>query len=147
MLCIIIRLLSCDEQDCGPVGADNFTKNEDDGWWDDDDDYWAFNDVDFINQNEGPAANPHRVKRYRQPAETAGPAAMFLTVLEGMVYTVGCIFGSIGLYILYRWYHGYSLPFVHVFSPDAMQANQMTAREFDMAPTKKMPITPDVIRT
>ena len=87
------------------------------------------------------------MKKFRQPVDTGSSSAMFLTVLEGMVYTVGCIFGSIGLYILYRWYHGYSLPFMHVFSQEAMQANQMTTREFDMAPTKRMPITPDVIRT
>jgi len=86
------------------------------------------------------------VKKFRQPVDTGSSSAMFLTVLEGMVYTVGCIFGSIGLYILYRWYHGYSLPFMHVFSPDTMQES-MTNKEFAMAPTKKMAITPDVIRT
>jgi hypothetical protein len=40
--------LGTDCQDCGPVGADNFTRADDDGWWDDDDDYWTFNDVDFL---------------------------------------------------------------------------------------------------
>lgn len=35
-------------QDCGPVGADNFTRADDDGWWDDDDDYWTFNDGSFL---------------------------------------------------------------------------------------------------
>jgi hypothetical protein len=40
--------LGTDCQDCGPVGADNFTRADDDGWWDDDDDYWTFNDGAFI---------------------------------------------------------------------------------------------------
>ena len=30
------------------MGAENFTRADDDGWWDDDDDYWTFNDVDFL---------------------------------------------------------------------------------------------------
>ena len=137
-------------QDCGPVGADNFTKSDDDGWWDDDDDYWAFNDGNFLDQIKGPVANSHKIKRARPPVESAGPAAMFLTVLEGMVYTIGSIFAAIGCYLVYRWYQGYSLPFMNVFSPENMAPTRntsMSQREFDMAPTKKMPITPDVIRT
>lgn len=39
-----------DCQDCGPVGADNFTRSDDDGWWDDDDDYWTFNDGNFLGK-------------------------------------------------------------------------------------------------
>lgn len=42
--------LGTDCQDCGPVGADNFTKADDDGWWDDDDDYWTFNDAMFLGK-------------------------------------------------------------------------------------------------
>ena len=30
------------------MGADNFTRADDDGWWDDDDDYWTFNDGSFL---------------------------------------------------------------------------------------------------
>ena len=37
-----------DCQDCGPVGNDNFTRSDDDGWWDDDDDYWNFDDGNFV---------------------------------------------------------------------------------------------------
>lgn len=40
--------LGTDCQDCGPLGADNFTRADDDGWWDDDDDYWTFNDGNFL---------------------------------------------------------------------------------------------------
>jgi hypothetical protein len=43
--------LGTDCQDCGPVGADNFTRSDDDGWWDDDDDYWTFNDENFLRKN------------------------------------------------------------------------------------------------
>ncbi len=105
----------------------------------------------FLDQAKGAKANQHMIKRTRTPVESAGPAAMFLTVLEGMVYTIGCVFFVIGMYLVYRWYHGYSLPFMHVFAPDASQfprgGQSLSEREFAMAPTKKMPITPDVIRT
>ena len=42
--------LGTDCQDCGPVGSDNFTRADDDGWWDDDDDYWTFNDGNFLGK-------------------------------------------------------------------------------------------------
>ncbi len=74
--------------------------------------------------------------------ESAGPAAMFLVVLEGMVYTVGAIFAAAALYLLNRWYKGQSVPFMNVFNPDV---NNM--REFEMRPTQRMPITPDEFRT
>jgi predicted membrane channel-forming protein YqfA (hemolysin III family) len=32
-------------------------------------------------------------------SDNAGPAAMFLVVLEGMVYTVGAIFAAAALYL------------------------------------------------
>lgn len=72
----------------------------------------------------------------------AGPAAMFLVVLEGMVYTVGAIFAAAALYLLNRWYKGQSVPFMNVFNPDLN-----VTHDFELAPTKRMPITPDVIRT
>lgn len=43
--------LGTDCQDCGPVGSDNFTRADDDGWWDDDDDYWTFNDGNFLGNS------------------------------------------------------------------------------------------------
>jgi hypothetical protein len=36
------------------VGADNFTRSDDDGWWDDDDDYWTFNDGNFLGKRCSP---------------------------------------------------------------------------------------------
>jgi len=133
--------LGTDCQDCGPVGADNFTRADDDGWWDDDDDYWTFNDGNFLDQTKGLEANRHRVKTFNK-ADSAGPAAMFLVVLEGMVYTVGAIFAAAALYLGMRWYKGQSVPFMNVFNPDSSMH-----QDLELAPTKKMPITPDVIRT
>lgn len=134
--------LGTDCQDCGPVGQDNFTASDDDGWWDDDDDYWTFNDGNFLDQTKGLEANRHKVKVYHRE-DSAGPAAMFLVVLEGMVYTVGAIFAAVALYLANRWYKGQSIPFMSVFNPDLNQQNQ----NFELAPTRRMPITPDVIRT
>lgn len=133
--------LGTDCQDCGPVGADNFTRSDDDGWWDDDDDYWTFNDGNFLDQTKGLEANRHKVIKFNKD-DSAGPAAMFLVVLEGMVYTVGAIFAATALYLLNRWYKGQSVPFLNVFNPD-LNVNH----DFELAPTKRMPITPDVIRT
>jgi hypothetical protein len=134
--------LGTDCQDCGPVGADNFTRADDDGWWDDDDDYWTFNDGNFLDQTKGLEANRHRVKVFNK-SDNAGPAAMFLVVLEGMVYTVGAIFAAAALYLGMRWYKGQSVPFMNMFNPDAQVHN----RDLEMMPSKRMPITPDVIRT
>jgi len=133
--------LGTDCQDCGPLGADNFTRADDDGWWDDDDDYWTFNDGNFISQPLGIKANRGQVKVHNKPDAT-GPAAMFLVILEGMVYTVGAIFAAAALYLGVRWYNNQSIPFLPEFDPEIS-----SAKDFEMAPTKRMPITPDVIRT
>jgi len=133
--------LGTDCQDCGPLGADNFTRADDDGWWDDDDDYWTFNDATFVEQTAGLEKNRHHVKVYSKPDAT-GPAVMFLLILEGMVYTVGAIFAAAALYLGVRWYNNQSIPFLPEFDPEVS-----SAKEFELAPTKRMPITPDVIRT
>jgi hypothetical protein len=133
--------LGTDCQDCGPVGSDNFTRADDDGWWDDDDDYWTFEDDNFLSQPLGVEANRHRVKVFNK-TDTAGPAAMFLVVLEGMVYTVGFIFAAAVLYLGMRWYMGHSVPFMNVFNPESNMH-----QDLELAPSKRMPITPDVIRT
>ena len=75
--------------------------------------------------------------------ESAGPAAMFLVVLEGMVYTVGAIFAAAALYLLNRWYKGQSVPFLNVFNPETAQ------QEFEMSrpAAHRVPITPDEFRT
>ena len=137
--CTYARDGVCDD----PRGADNFTRSDDDGWWDNDDDYWTFNDGNFLDQTKGLEANRHRVKVFNK-SDSAGPAAMFLVVLEGMVYTVGAIFAAIALYLVMRWYRGGSVPFMGAFNPDASMHQDI---ELSRRPTKKMPITPDAFRT
>jgi hypothetical protein len=66
--------LGTDCQDCGAVGADNFTRSDDDGWWDDDDDYWTFNDGNFLEQVKGLEVNRHKVKTFKREDSAAGPA-------------------------------------------------------------------------
>lgn len=134
--------LGTDCQDCGPVGSDNFTRSDDDGWWDDDDDYWTFNDGNFVDQVKGLEKNRHKVKVFKRD-DSAGPAAMFLVVLEGLVYTVGAIFAAAALYLLNRWYKGQSVPFLGAFSPEQNE------RESEMLRPQhhRMPITPDEFRT
>jgi hypothetical protein len=133
-------ILGTDCQDCGKVGEDNFTVVDDDGWWEDDDDYWTFNDGLFTDQAKGLEHNRHRVKVVHR--ESAGAAAVFLTMLEGMVYTIGAIFAAIALYLVSRWYKGQSIPFMQVFNPEVT-----TMADLEMQPARRMPITPDVIRT
>jgi hypothetical protein len=135
--------LGTDCQDCGVVGSDNFTRSDDDEWWDDDDDYWTFNDANFLDQTKGLEANRHRVKTTTK-TEGAGPAAMFLVVLEGMVYTIGAIFAAIALYLGMRWYRGASLPFMNAFNPEVQTNSEVALNRMQ---AKKMPITPDAFRT
>jgi hypothetical protein len=131
--------LGTDCQDCGPVGQDNFTVADDEGW-DDDDDYWTFNDGNFLEQTKGLKANRHKVPK-RPKQEVVAPAAMFLTVLEGMVYTIGAVFAAAALILIMRWHNGQSLPFMQVFNPES------AVQDIEVAPLRRMPITPDVIRT
>lgn len=138
--------LGTDCQDCGPVGSDNFTRSDDDEWWDDDDDYWTFNDANFLDQTKGLDANRHRVKT-TTVTTGAGPAAMFLVVLEGMVYTIGAIFAAIALYLGMRWYRGASLPFMNAFNPEVAGNGGSPETQLNRMQTKKMPITPDAFRT
>jgi hypothetical protein len=130
--------LGTDCQDCGPVGQDNFTVTDDEGW-DDDDDYWTFNDGNFLEQAKGLKANRHKVPKKKQ--EVVAPAAMFLTVLEGMVYTIGAVFAAAALILVMRWHNGQSIPFMHVFNPESV------VHDIETTPMRRMPITPDVIRT
>jgi hypothetical protein len=139
--------LGTDCQDCGPVGSDNFTRSDDDGWWDDDDDYWNFNDGNFNEQILGRDKNDHLVIRHKRTNNEPSGTSIFLLILEAMVYTVGAIFAAVALYLLSRWYKGQSIPCMNVFNPDLnMDINH---RDFELAntPSRRMPITPDVIRT
>lgn len=134
--------LGTDCQDCGPVGASNFTVFEDDAWWDDDDEEWGFSDGDFLDQAKGYEHNKHRLSR--PDAEIAGPAAVFISVLEGVVYTVGMVIFMAGSWLFWRWYNGHSVPFLSAFSPESAP---VSSRELEMGGFRRMPITPDVLRT
>ena len=123
--------LGTDCQDCGPVGADNFTRFDDNDDGDDDDDdekphpmypVITFKDGELISQvdDKGLQKNRPKVKVFNRD-DSVGPAAMFLVVLEGMVYTVGAIFAAAVLYLLNRWYKGQSVPFMNVWNPDLNQ--------------------------
>lgn len=94
----------------------------------------------YTEQTQGLDANRHHVKTYRT-VEEESPGAMFLTVLEGMVYAVGAIFAAAALYLLHRWWNGQSVPFVAGFN------SELSASEFEMRPTQRMQITPDEFRT
>jgi ABC-type branched-subunit amino acid transport system permease subunit len=80
------------------------------------------------------------VRHFKEPEEESA-GSMFLVVLEGMVYTVGAIFGAAALYLLHRWWNGQSVPFVGGFDSALSEA------EFEMRPTQRMPVTPDEFRT
>jgi hypothetical protein len=107
--------LGTDCQDCGPIGAENFTRGDDDGRWDDDDDCWTLKDVGFMDKVE---VNRHRVQTFSKHDEE-GSTALLLIVLEGMVYTVGAVFGAAAVYLASRVYHGQSIPFMNVFDPSS----------------------------
>lgn len=91
-------------------------------------------------QAKGLEANRHKVKVIH--AENASAAAVFLTMLEGVVYIIGAIFAAAFLYLAMRWYKGQRLPFMDVFNPDSM-----SMQDLEQQPSRRMPITPDVIRT
>jgi hypothetical protein len=126
--------LGTDCQDCGPVGADNFTRSDDDGWWDDDD-YWTFNDENFL---------PKNTTTVFKRKDSAGPAAMFFVMSKGIVYTVGAIFAAAALYLLNRWYQGQIMPFLNAFTPDLNQKEfdktPLTPHEDDLAKRSVLPI-------
>ena len=94
----------------------------------------------FAEQVSGLEKNRHKVKKYTRVNDDS-PGAMFLTVLEGMVYAVGAIFAAAALYLLHRWYKGQSVPFVQGFNAE------LSVAEFEMRPTQRMAITPDEFRT
>ena len=95
----------------------------------------------LVNADQAKGLEHNRDKVKVIHTESAGAAAVFLTMLEGMVYTVGAIFAAAALYLVTRWYNGQSIPFMQVFNPE------MTMADLEMQPSRRMPITPDVIRT
>eukprot|EP01034_Spumella_vulgaris_P024122 gene24122-30432_t len=96
--------LGTDCQDCGPVGADNFTRSDDDGWWDDDKnkDDTPSSDILPTNQFSGgesapPPLPPHYVSEDQQHQ-------------LGAIFAVMCIVFAFlapiyGAYKLFQWWH------------------------------------------
>lgn len=70
-----------DCHDCGPVGASNFTSQDDDGWWDDDDNYWEMDDVLDAENKGNPKVARGIFGRGNDGDEKTGK------VLEGFGYT------------------------------------------------------------
>lgn len=128
--------MGTDCQDCGPVGASNFSTYSDDMWWDDDD-YWLWDDVYFMSQADGLDANRHRLINDEEATEVS----TFLTVLEGVVYAVGGAFLFIGGYVGYKVATGNSATVYQALSME------LTPDELEMVPTQRMAITPDTLRT
>jgi hypothetical protein len=59
-------------------------------------------------------------------------------VLEGIVFTTGAVIFAVGSWLGWRWYNGYSIPFLDAF--EAQYGNSPDRANKHM-------ITPDVIRT
>ena len=95
----------------------------------------------IIDQAKGIEANRHRVKTFT-PKNIPGPAVVFLSVLEGVVYTVGAIFAAAALYFGNRMYNGQSVPFLNVFNPDSAAHHDV-----ELSNKRAVPVTPDFIRT
>jgi hypothetical protein len=118
------------------------------GWWDDDDDYWNFNDGNFLDQTKGLEVNRDKVRVVRRDSGM-NAAAVFLTILEGIVYTIGGVFAAFGAYAAWRYYNGQSVPFLgafnSAFNPD--QGGGGGGGDLEGQAMRKMAITPDVIRT
>lgn len=122
------------------MGASNFSVVDDDTWFDDDDDYWSFNDGNFLSQTGGLAQNWDKVKRFSE-YDGATTENMFLLVLEAMAYTVAALFITVCLFVAARYYFGYKSPCISAFE------YELSERDLELAPTRKMQITPDVVRT
>lgn len=121
--------LGTDCHDCGPVGSSNFTTWDDDGWWDDDDNYWDIDDTFEYAEGRGDTDTD------KDGSDNGGPGAVFMSVIEGMVYIVGAVVCGGGTYIAVKWYKGQNVPYI----PTPM------APETEMANTRSnVPITPDV---
>lgn len=129
--------LGTDCQDCGPVGASNFTsimESNDDEFFDDDD-QWDFDDDTFLAQSRGAHANRARLNA------DEGMQGVFIGVLEGIIYTIGMAFILVACYLGYKLYRG------DVSGVYQALSLELTDAELEAAPSRKMAITPDVVRS
>ena len=89
-------------------------------------------------------ANRDKVRVVRRET-SLNAAAVFLSLLEGLVYSIGGAFTLFGLYAAFRWYNGQTIPFLSAFNsafnPD------YSSSDMENTAMRRMAITPDVIRT
>jgi hypothetical protein len=85
--------------------------------------------------SKGIEHNRHRVKS--RVVESVGIGRVFITLLEGIVYTLGAIIAALASWFGWRWLKGERVPFFEAFTPTA----------HDEPAAKRAYVTPDVIRT
>lgn len=124
-----------------------------------DDDYWQIGDADFFDQNKGIEHNREKIKQKNEKKygnknsnDEYGPAAVFIYMLETVVYIIGAIFLATGLYFLIKYYQGQSLPILNSFNSEYSELSTSSTRggslgDFEMRPNQRMSITPDEFRT
>lgn len=127
--------LGTDCHDCGPVGANNFTTWDDDGWWDDDDNYWEIDDnFEYAARGESDGSGS---------SEDDSGGSIFLTILEGLVYLVGAVLCGGGTYLAVNFYKGQGDLMPYTLAPTSDPDFEMTGQTGRAA----VPITPDVTFT
>ena len=138
-------------QDCGPVGASNFTQQDgDDEWWDDEGNYWD-DDYEWDDGNEfagtkyddEPVAHIQSTAHPKEPKEPRtigdpGAGGIFVIVLQSVVYLIGLVFCCGGLtYVVVQKNSGKSVwsavPTLDPATLDPKSSVQM----------KKLAVTPD----
>lgn len=123
--------LGTDCQDCGPVGASNFTIVSDDGWFDGEYgygyNYIDFDDDVFLDQTKGVDANRHRLEQ-----DDISGVGTFVTLLEGIVLALGLLFTSLAVWIGYKIYSGQSANVYQALNIE------LTPEELEMIPQQKM---------
>ena len=143
--------LGTDCQDCGPVGASNFTQQDgDDEWWDDEGNYWD-DDYEWDDGNEfagtkyddEPVAHIQSTAHPKEPKEPRtigdpGAGGIFVIVLQSVVYLIGLVFCCGGLtYVVVQKNSGKSVwsavPTLDPATLDPKSSVQM----------KKLAVTPD----
>jgi hypothetical protein len=77
--------LGTDCQDCGPIGADNFTRADDDGWWDDVDDYWESKQLQNTTQSTAPVIDGNTHQNKTQEAQTNADNTQFARYLSDIL--------------------------------------------------------------
>jgi hypothetical protein len=117
-------------QDCGPVGASNYTTWDDDGWWDDDDNYWDIDDTFEYAEGRG---------EKKDGPDSGSGGSLFVAILEGLVYLVGAVICGGGTYFAVKLYKGQGQV---AFSPLSTEDPDV-----EMTGRANVPITPDVTFT